>query len=398
VKLETISSSNVDIIWVAVDIAKENKLEDAMKIVRHYRHHPDPKSDDDVSLKISKGEEVRFITTIRGTLPWLLHSILVKFNTDYYPEAINIIEELARDDSPYVRMNSTVPLEFLTKNLLATKHPNETPFNFLPEDKKRVYDLSFEMLRTNKHLSRVLEYLASVFANLRLLNETEAREVLQTFFYKDEETLREEYVLERFVPLAIYYAIYRVNRGDDFNKTWFEEFLKKLLTKPDKRLKSNITWHFWKELSSNPESYELIKGYIPLVLADDLESENFSQVNFLMREVSKIDLGLAITILNTQLKFVVQKSSQEDIRTGRWWFHELEEVVEKIAVNKPELLIESLEQIKNAHSLGIYVGDIYKIFLTYKLTPEKIRPRIEKEAKEIYSKLRNVNEKLMELQ
>src|SRR3989344_5185687 len=88
------SETKKTIIWIAVDLAKAGKIEEAMFIAEYYQYDLDPDINSEVNKKIEEGKDVHYITTVRGTLPHLLSSILANLNTDYYPRVLKIIDKL----------------------------------------------------------------------------------------------------------------------------------------------------------------------------------------------------------------------------------------------------------------------------------------------------------------
>ncbi len=55
-----------------------------------------------MGLRIEEGEDPRLIYTVRGTVPWLLQTLIATLKTEYYPHILDIVEKLAIDPAPHV--------------------------------------------------------------------------------------------------------------------------------------------------------------------------------------------------------------------------------------------------------------------------------------------------------
>ncbi|MDP3729181.1 MAG: hypothetical protein Q8R26_00280 [bacterium] len=385
-ELDKLSYDKTDIIFAAADLAKEGKLDEALKVADYYRHDPDPLPDNDLDKMIIRGEDTRTIATARGALSWLLQAIVGKLDTSYYSKVLDILEELARDKSPYVRQQIAAPLEALVANIKAKKNTDGTIFNFGEENAERTENLAFTMLRENKEHPRILEYLTNVISRLRYLREARAMEVLNTFFYNKEVKLNPDYVTRRVIPLAIYFAEFRINENDGFKNQEFIEFLKKVIELSTSELKTTTIWWIWKTIKDKPESLENFKKYIDLLLNNEFDYECLPQLSFLVKTTINLYPEYAISLFERILKEFINRKinvSHDEKRVG--WFYDLEEVMEKTAELHPEKLVNFYQELINLKNLGWYIGNLSRIYSSYEKAPIESQEQLKKSFDLIYS-------------
>lgn len=362
----------IDIIWAAAELAKEKKIHEAMKVARFYQFDPDPAVDgtDRFDKEVRAGEDARIITTVRGTLPWLLQHIIASLETAYYSEILDILEGRAADDAEekklrlatgenlYVRQQATIALEILVANMNAIKNADGTPFDFGVENRRRTEALAFRMLRENRDHPRVLESLASVFNRMRLLKEGPAQEVLEKFFYNSKGELNPGYLTEHAAPLAIYFAEFRELANDEFNSYWFKSFLKKLIREADESLRSTLTWHFWRTLKEDLKLYPKLRDYIPLLFENKQHHDFIGQLDFLIEVL--VD-NYPLEALNLLEK--ATERTYEGLRTGSLErfsrsFYFDQHVVEKLNGIAPEKLAIVRKNIAALKQMGFYLGNL----------------------------------------
>lgn len=384
------------IIWYLKELVEKKEkgfLKEIFAIAKIYATDSDPSPEDDnINKKIGEGQEIPNIYTVRGTVCWLLSSIAATFKTEYYTDIISILEKLAFDPVYYVRIQATVPLSFFAANIRARRHKDETPFEFKDEDRQRVIDLSFRMLKEHRDMPRVLEGVVRVFEALRGLPEMQARQVIKTLFYNSKGELQPEYLTRQGVPLLIFFAEYRKNLLDDnFNGTWFQEFAYKLLKLPEDKapyLRSTFIWHTWKELESNSKNYQELKKYIPLFMHEEFELQPLHQYDFLILQVLKASPEDGVELFQGLLNYIERWAYKYDISQHAWMLS-AGNMVEAVAPVAPDKLIGFLTQITRIVSGGVWVGDIERMFKSYLLIgDEKQREQLRPEILKIYEDIR----------
>lgn len=363
-KLESWSSSKTEIIWAAVELAKEDHLDFALKIARRYITDPDPTENHDLNIETIKGGDAAIISTVRATVAYLLQAVIARLKPEYYSEAILLIDTLAHDEVAYVRKHSCVPLEGLTKNFYAVKNKDGTPFNFKDEDKKKVFDLAFYLLRTTEY-PRVLEYLVGAIGNLRMVNETEAEEILNKLFFsnKGKDSLRPDYLIDRAIPLALYFAEFRKDARDGFKNDFFVNFLNNLIRKLPPRSEESIVWHIWKTVEEDNSLWWRFKKYIPLFFEGKYEGERLTQFDFLIEKIIKNYPEDAINIFIEKVSFIQNNLARlNDLQRGAIWFYNSEIVLRVVARIQPTKYLDLLKSVINLYKFnGIYIGNIDQI-------------------------------------
>jgi hypothetical protein len=388
--------SKFDIIWILADLVQEGQfVEKALRVAELYARDPDPVPGfDNLNEKIEKGEDINNIYTIRGSVPWLLQKIVATFKTEYYQRVLSVLEELASDESLYVRQQVPAALSGLTINMYAKQNKDGTPFGFTDADKSRAVALAWKMLRDNTKYPRVLESVVGVFDKPRItLTEAQAQELLSTIFYDASGVLRPDYLTEHATPYALFFAEYRPKFDAAFHGEWFRDFLKKLIKDSSSdvpqapRLKTTLIWITWKQLEENGENYELFKKYIPLFFEGKFQYEPVGQFEFLVEAVLRIAPGDGVQFTRQMLEYLEGGMSHLE-KERRVWLNGIQEIVEKIAEVAPDSLIDILTHVEKITYLGAYVGDWPRIFASYKLAPEDRRKELEAPAAAIYERIK----------
>lgn len=359
-KLNELWNGKIELLWTANDLAKEGNVEKAMKIAESYYtcDDDDPTYSEELGEAIKKGEESRIITTVKGVTSWLLQSIIVECinrNSDpqYYTRSLNIIEKLAGDKNLYVRQQATVPLEILAANIKALTHRQTgESFKFLTEDRKRTEEIAFKMLNENMQWDRILEYLGSVFNRMRYLSEKEAMHALGTFFYKGTD-LRPNYVTEKMVALAIYYAEFRSTvYVDGFNGSEFKKFLHELIDRSSEEFKSHTLWVIRKNYKK--EEFERIEPYLPLFLSGKYSDDVRVQWDFLVERVLEDDLQKSFSLLKDSLNYTKKAIAEgQDIREN--WFY-LDRILQRLFEQDLNKFKEIIPYIQFLQTRGVRIG------------------------------------------
>lgn len=376
------------VIWYLKELVEKRLYVDKIfSLAKIYVEDKDPLIDDKHvgNQKLENGEEVRNITSVRGSACWLLTSIAATFRTEFYPEIISILERLASDPVYYIRAQSTVPISFFAQNINARQHPDGTVFDFKDEDRRRVLDISFNMLNQHRDIPRVLEYVVRIFDMLRNINEDQAREVIESLFYNSKKLLQPEYITRQAVPLLIFFAEFREKVNDGFNPKWFQDFALEVLKLPENKapyLRSTFIWHIWKEIQSDPIVYHKFKKYSGYFLRDEFENEPLGQYEFFVKEALKISPSDGVSFFRTLLQYILKWKEKFSIQDHAWLLT-AQEIIEEIAKVSPNDLLEILRLITDVVSANIYVGQLEKIYTSYLLVPNreeglKMRPEVLK--------------------
>jgi hypothetical protein len=245
------------------------------------------------------------------------------------------------------------------------------------------------MLEQHRDLPRVLQSVVHIFDSLRSINQTQAQQVIEYFFYDSEEKLQPDYLIHEVIPLLIFFAEFKIISDNRFDSVWFQEFAFKVLTLSEKkapRLRSTFIWHTWKEIQSDPSTYPKFKKYIQFFLTDDyeLEDESLGQYEFLVKEVLSVSPDDGVELFKKILSYVLRFAPEYDIQQHAWLLT-THEIVDEIAKSSPKDLVVVLTLITEIVSRNIRIGYLDKIFQSYLLTPEKEeREQMRTEIQKLY--------------
>src|SRR5216683_2468001 len=117
--VKAISNAAGSMRWLDDDLARENvvvyaknrlkqdkRIDDALWVLNmlHDDPNPDPAGESDYHARILQNEDIRFITTVRGHLCWLMSSLIVQNVPDLYTRIIEVLERYAKEPNLYIRI------------------------------------------------------------------------------------------------------------------------------------------------------------------------------------------------------------------------------------------------------------------------------------------------------
>lgn len=395
------TTDKVDLIWKLNEWLKEDQtgkyLEDAMKIAEIYHKDSDPPAGDSHDKDVRKGDDVRYIYTVKGTLPYLLSTIISKLHTELYSRLIDILDILLADENAYVRMHATITLSSFAAIVYATKNADGSPFNFPDTERARIQPLAFRTLQANHKLPRVLEFLAGAFNWLRRMNEADARVALENFIFSDlsKKEYQPTYLLRDISALLIYYAEFRTQLSDNFNPESFRSLLRDCLQNGPSEFRSSIIWHFWKTIEEDPKNLEKLKTYIPDFFQGDFENHYVQQLSLFTEHVLKADADVGVKTYQMLVDFVLEKMNHTH---GVLWFLDMDRIVPLIAEHRPELYVDTLEKLKQLLlRKNIFIADYQRVFTAYSAFPSSKRKQIREKAQVIYKDLQRLKGDLPDL-
>lgn len=392
--LDPVTIHNIVIWYLKELVDKGEYVDEIFEIAKIYSVSEDPLIVDDINEKIERGEEIRNIYTVRGTVCWLLTSIAATLKTEHYTEIISILEKLTTDPVYYVRIQATVPLSFFARNLRAQKNKDGKKFNFSGNDRQRVIDISLKMLQNHRNIPRVLEGVTNVFEAFRAIDEARAKQVIDYSFFNSRGQIQPEYLTQKVIPLLLFYAEYRSENDPSFNGSWFQKLAVKLLEIPEIKapyLRSTFIWHTWKEIQLNPNSYVKYKKYIPFFLHEDLEFQSLGQYDFLVKEVLRASPDDGVLLYQLELKHIL-KWVNKDNAMQHAWLLSADEIIEEIAKKAPNNLLGILEQLTEIVCRGVYISYLDRIFRSYQLVTDKEKGlSMREKILEMYSTIKKID-------
>ena len=293
------------IVWHAVELVKSGQVEEGLWVSRQFRKDPDPPISNEPNVpgappslheQIKAGEHVAFISSVRGSVCWLLQRLVAHAEPDLFPQILAMVEELARDENLYVRQQATVPLSELARRRWWT----DTEGRFLMDGACRIQtrNLAFEMLRDNRESPAILDSLGSVFDSLRDVNETEAELILDVF-----STVKNCRWTNIFPALLIYFAAYRQDHFRELGRFDSGGFKKRLLAAMHhgpRELRISLAWHFQNSFQGNvrPEEFAKLKEFVLEIPRGPYDKEVFFQFFVLTSSLPaelRAELGAAVS-------------------------------------------------------------------------------------------------------
>jgi hypothetical protein len=100
-----------NVVAYAENQLKDKRIDDALWVLNmlHDDPNPDPAGESDYHARILQNEDVRFITTVRGHLCWLMSQLIVQNLPELYTRIIDILERYAKEPNLYLRVQVAFP-------------------------------------------------------------------------------------------------------------------------------------------------------------------------------------------------------------------------------------------------------------------------------------------------
>lgn len=360
----------------------------ALWIVTQFMDDPDPyrpeinryggRPEFNYHQRIIDSEDVMVITTVRGSIAWVLYQLIPESDKEAFLEVYEKTKKLLNDPNLYVVQQALIPLTTVVGNRKRLRSAQ----------KGELHDLLFELLRKYHEYQSLAKYLLHVFDHYRELNEEEALEVLE----KLEK-------VEDSAGLFIYYAVYRKNHFKEkrgFDSERFEELLKTKIKSGAENLRGKITWHLWRVLNNSPKEFNVLKGYIKLGTEALYTKETFPNLLRITEEHVKNHpeecVGWFENLLDRSWKFL----QTEEGRVTTPWLR-AEGIVGEIARRDPERFVELMRKLYKLWVEGAYIGNLKEIFESYQSVPKPQRPKVKSEIKKIYREMKELNPSLIDV-
>jgi hypothetical protein len=161
------------------------------------------------------------------------------------------------------------------------------------------------------------------------------------------------------------------------------------------RLKTTLVWHFWKTIENDPKTYPRFKPYIPLLFKGEFQEEPLSQYEFLIEKILPLSAREAVEIFKQEVEYL-KPALTKNVRREDWtlWFHHPEEIIEAIAIHDPKSLPPILEVLMSISLRHGYVGNLTKIFSSYKKAPVELQEELSKQIVPMYELLQQKDSNL----
>jgi len=400
-----------NIVWLAEELAKIKKFMLARKIIELNCEDPDPvtnnrPSDSNFHYQVKIGEDVHTISTVRGTVGWVLRylssSNIPKHMKFAFRKTLllldlegNLTKKLGYPEPDnYVRLMALINLVDLTylsrRKLLNDYEPGlgdkikTTSFNIIK-------NLSVQIKSSKTKPKHLLINLTRVFSNIRDLNTEEAKKVIQ-FFLENETT--------EAIFLLIYFSIFREKQFKDipFDSKYFKIELRKIC-ETENIFREETELQFLrlisKEKKAHYQHFLKIENYWKRLFSHyDRRTYDhlYRTLAYTMKWKSKYKTHLAL------LKDAILKETKYLRELGSYvqsWGIDSEIFQILIKKNKKDFLDVFLLLLKNIdENIHIFNMDSL-IFLYNSITPatehqEKLSKKILKRLKELYPERYNI--------
>jgi hypothetical protein len=199
------------------------------------------------------------ITTVRGSLAWVLQKLVVKSAGEHTDVLVAHAERLGRDPNAYVRMQAAVPLIELSIRRRCVGQNGEPLYT--PEQRARIRSLVMDMLRENAGLPRVLDWLAHAVVPLRDLSEEEATWALALLLPNADGDGLADAV--RLLALCAEYT--ETVGGRPFNSTRFRTRLAELAATGPADARSTLAFQVRQQFENDLEGARRLLPYVCLL-------------------------------------------------------------------------------------------------------------------------------------
>jgi hypothetical protein len=391
------------VMYAEYQIKEHKSLKEALWVLDILQDEPNPDSagandpgdqagEYNYHSKVLRNEDIRFITTVRGHLCWLMSHLIVQNTPELYARIIEILERYAQGANLYIRAQTTFPLAELVTRRRAVRNQDGSAFKWSQEERLRVRRLAFEMLRDNSAHPRVMEHLLHVFNSLRDVNEAEAEEILTRFLATEQD-----YVLHNLAALVVYFALFRHRdwpNDPPFRSRRFVELLKDQIVNGDKSIRASIAWHLWAAVRDKHLPYDEVKEYFPLFWDGTYDSHLTSTCALGIVELTKIAQEDAIALFRRMIRKI--QGHADAVPGEHHWLNATEEVIPLLAA-QPGELVAVISELKDLWMKGIYIGEPTVIFGTFRRVDPAQRERVKERLRVIYNEMKAANPRFMDI-
>ncbi len=413
------SSARENLVEFARKLAEAKKFKYALELaqifildsnpVQDYKNYDkgnDKEENFNYGKKVAEGEDAITINTVRGRCAWVLQKFVLLDGRDFISKIVPLVERLAFDGNPYVRLQACIPLMELAK-IRHTVMPNNHKERFVTiETAGQINDLAFKMLEKESNyveegddkMWAILKGLVHVYGHLRIMTQGKTKQVVNIFLNldlsrevaNDNESYYDKVITE-FCVLLIYYAEYREQSTKvkemehvfqdqwdsvkNFHPEWFKEQLINLILKGSSSIQRNLVWRFWQlpqEKGANyEESFDIAYRYILYFVDEEkagqqriYDHEVFSQIYYFIKDNIDNKFDECFDIWRKCLE--IERPALEDLVNNdltqniSWWpFHWNGRILIKIFEEKGEKeFLKWLEFLTNYSNEVIIANDL----------------------------------------
>jgi hypothetical protein len=156
--------------------AREEDWPSVLWIIDQLKNDPDPPFPNSMHDRIVKGEDCRFIVSVRGRLCWLMQKVVVYNLIDHCSSMLDILEGYAFGQDFYIRSQACVPL-----SEMAVRRRQKLPDGrrFMPDNiAERIKTMGLRMLQEARTNPALLDDVSNILGRIVDFTEAEAIEVI----------------------------------------------------------------------------------------------------------------------------------------------------------------------------------------------------------------------------
>ncbi|MHB8879440.1 MAG: hypothetical protein ACYC8T_37585, partial [Myxococcaceae bacterium] len=269
----------------------------------------DPEGKWNCHQRVLQHEDRMGITTVRGSVCWLVQKLIVKSGGSHADELMDYVERLARDENAYVRMQAVVPLIELAVRRRCVDAQGQPLYT--PALKARIRSLVMEMLRTNAGLPRILDWLAHAVRSLRDLSEPEASEVLDMLLpVVDGDGLGDA------AWLLVFCAEYSEHMVGErpFDSTSFKARLANAIETGPTSLRSTLAFHMSQQFENDFEGGRRLLSYLPLFVSKGVDGSVFHHLFEIVERVLAVETNVEVErVLVSAVERVIERADHNEV-------------------------------------------------------------------------------------
>jgi hypothetical protein len=353
-----------EIVQLGEWLIEQKRLEEAMWLIDRFINDPNPPESDsqssfDYSDKIARGEDPHAITTVLGSLAWVVQRLALQ--KDGCSAALAYVGKLLSHRNLYVKQQAVFPLIEIAARRQWLDGYGKRPYDrTYKEFRETVFSL-VALVEDNVNCKAIAKLLCHVFSFYKDLSTEEVMRVLNAL-----------QIVEESAGLFIYFGVFREKHFKDQNIPFDGEKAKRKLIdliemkNGDQGLQIKAIWLIWRTLNQNRDTFETLKPYVYLFLNQlhPFRREFYHYIEFIVKDWIQEKPDICIDWFESMLKQICTViSTPNQARVGAGFFlHHAKDIVDVVAKQRPNKLEMLLKLILNLWKRGVYVGNLEQLF------------------------------------
>jgi hypothetical protein len=241
-------------------------------------------------------------------------------------------------------------------------------------------------------------------------------------FFKDLTTEEAKFILDNLINsdegfrLLVYYAFYRekhykkdsdigkvmgkINPGIfSYSSTYAKDKLNEVsLDKENKyaKLRSHLAWQCWRILDESPKEFEQLEQLLDNLFKSPYNKETFSNLFHIIEEKYGDQAKQCHVWLMDYIRKMFDYVVDDD--KGRKTWTSMDQVINKVADNKPEDLPTILESLTKIWLKGAYIGDLNVIFTAYQnIKDNNLKQQVKQFSQKLHKEIQAANPRVSDI-